>query len=61
MSVEELLARARAELARVHVRDVDQQRQGGALLVDIRPYRVRMAEGEIADLPSVLGGSTAIS
>ncbi|GAB3443890.1 rhodanese-like domain-containing protein [Actinophytocola sediminis] len=47
MNVEGLLARARAELDRVYVRDAYERQRRGALLVDIRPYHNRLAEGEI--------------
>ncbi|MGH8906244.1 MAG: rhodanese-like domain-containing protein [Egibacteraceae bacterium] len=47
MTADEMLAQARAELNRVGPRQADQLRQRGALVVDIRPYTNREAEGEI--------------
>lgn len=47
VSVRTLLATARAELDRVYVRDAYELSRRGALLVDIRPYHNRLAEGEI--------------
>jgi rhodanese-related sulfurtransferase len=48
VNVEALLARARAGIERVYVHDAYGLQQRGALLVDIRPYHNRLAEGEIA-------------
>lgn len=47
MSVEEFLNQARAEISRVEPAEADALRRDGALLVDIRPWRNRRAEGEI--------------
>jgi rhodanese-related sulfurtransferase len=47
VTVEEVLAEARAELVRLHPHQADEWRQRGALLVDIRPHANRAAEGEI--------------
>ncbi|OLF12295.1 sulfurtransferase [Actinophytocola xinjiangensis] len=47
MNVQGLLATARAELDRVYVHDAVTLQRRGALLVDIRPYHNRLAEGEI--------------
>ncbi|MFI6210846.1 rhodanese-like domain-containing protein [Nocardia brasiliensis] len=47
MSAEELLARARENLVRVSPEQAESLRTAGALLVDIRPYANRSAEGEI--------------
>ncbi|HWE92204.1 MAG TPA: rhodanese-like domain-containing protein, partial [Pseudonocardiaceae bacterium] len=47
MSVDELLAAARAEIDRVTPEQADELRRSGALLVDIRPQATRLAEGEI--------------
>jgi rhodanese-related sulfurtransferase len=47
MTVDDMLAQARAELDRVTPIEADQQRAAGALLVDIRPHANRLAEGEI--------------
>lgn len=47
MTVDELLADARAELDRVTPEDADRLRRDGALVVDIRPHANRLAEGEI--------------
>lgn len=47
MTVDELLADARAELHRVTPQEADELRRAGALLVDIRPHADRSAEGEI--------------
>lgn len=43
-----LLASARAELDRIYVHDALELQRRGALLVDIRPYHNRLAEGEIS-------------
>jgi rhodanese-related sulfurtransferase len=48
VNVETLLARARAGIDRVYVHDACELQRRGALLVDIRPYHNRLAEGEIA-------------
>ncbi|GDY31899.1 rhodanese-like domain-containing protein [Gandjariella thermophila] len=47
MTVDELLAEARAGLDRVDPHRADALRRSGALLVDIRPHAFRLAEGEI--------------
>jgi rhodanese-related sulfurtransferase len=47
MTVDELLAEARAELHRVDPQAADELRRSGGLLVDIRPHAFRLAEGEI--------------
>lgn len=47
MTVDELLAEARAEIDRVTPARAYQLRESGALLVDIRPQADRTAEGEI--------------
>lgn len=49
MTIDELLAQARAELDRVTPRQADELRGAGALIVDIRPHADRLAEGEIPD------------
>jgi rhodanese-related sulfurtransferase len=49
MTIDELLAQARAELDRVTPEQADELRRAGALIVDIRPYANRLAEGEIPD------------
>jgi rhodanese-related sulfurtransferase len=49
VTVDEVLAAARAELDRVPPARADELRRAGALLVDIRPYANRLAEGEIPD------------
>jgi rhodanese-related sulfurtransferase len=46
-AVDRLLAEARAELTRVVPGEADRLRQAGALVVDIRPFANRQAEGEI--------------
>lgn len=46
-TVDEMLAAARARLARVGPAQADQAVQAGAVLVDIRPAQQRAAEGEI--------------
>lgn len=47
MSVDTMLADARAALDRVTPEQADAERRAGALLVDIRPFANRLAEGEI--------------
>ena len=47
MTVDELLARARARLVRLLPRDAAEARDRGALLVDIRPQAQRSEEGGI--------------
>jgi rhodanese-related sulfurtransferase len=49
VTIDEVLAQARAELDRVTPQRADELRRAGALLVDIRPYANRLAEGEIPD------------
>jgi rhodanese-related sulfurtransferase len=49
VTIDEVLAHARAELHRVTPQRADELRRAGALLVDIRPYANRLAEGEIPD------------
>jgi rhodanese-related sulfurtransferase len=49
VTIDEMLARARAELDRVTPQRADELRRAGALLVDIRPHANRLAEGEIPD------------
>lgn len=46
-TVDDVLAQARAELARVTPKEADTLRREGALVVDIRPHANRAAEGEI--------------
>lgn len=46
-AVDRLLAAARSRLARLDPRAAAQAQRDGALLVDIRPFGVRRAEGEI--------------
>jgi rhodanese-related sulfurtransferase len=48
-AVDRLLAEARAELTRVAPDEAERLRQSGALVVDIRPFANREAEGEIPD------------
>jgi rhodanese-related sulfurtransferase len=47
MTAEALLAEARAALDRVDPVEADRLRRNGALIVDLRPYAQRAAEGEI--------------
>ena len=47
ISVEEMLARARARLSRLTPRQAHRAVAGGALLVDIRPAWQRASEGEV--------------
>jgi rhodanese-related sulfurtransferase len=47
MTVDELLAEARADLIRVDPYQADELRQHGALVVDLRPHGDRVADGEI--------------
>lgn len=47
MSADDYLRAAREELRRVGPHEAEALRQEGALLVDIRPLRDRVAEGEI--------------
>ncbi|HEY3608423.1 MAG TPA: rhodanese-like domain-containing protein [Pseudonocardiaceae bacterium] len=49
MTIDEVLAQARAGLDRVTPARADELRRAGALLVDIRPHANRLAEGEIPD------------
>ena len=49
MTIDEVLAQARAGLDRVTPQRADELRRAGALLVDIRPHANRLAEGEIPD------------
>ena len=49
MTIDEVLAHARAGLDRVTPQRADELRRAGALLVDIRPHANRLAEGEIPD------------
>ena len=49
MTIDEVLAQARAGLDRVTPAQADELRRAGALLVDIRPHANRLAEGEIPD------------
>jgi rhodanese-related sulfurtransferase len=49
MTVDEVLAAARADLDRVTPARAEELRLSGALFVDIRPYANRLAEGEIPD------------
>jgi rhodanese-related sulfurtransferase len=46
-TVDQMLAAARARLARVSPRQAQREATAGALLVDIRPQAQRAAEGEI--------------
>lgn len=48
-TVDDLLADARAGLTRLDPAEVAAAQREGAILVDIRPYRQRVAEGEIPD------------
>ena len=47
MTIDTMLAAARAGLDRVTARQADAEHRAGALLVDIRPFVNRSAEGEI--------------
>lgn len=47
MTADGLLMQARAELSRIGPYQADQMRRHGALIVDLRPYANRAAEGEI--------------
>ncbi len=47
MTVEELLAAARARISPLSPADAAAAREAGAVLVDIRPHAFRAAEGEI--------------
>jgi rhodanese-related sulfurtransferase len=47
ITIDDMLAQARAGLDRVTPTQADALRAAGALLVDIRPYANRLAEGEI--------------
>lgn len=47
LTVDDLLAEARAELPRLGPAEAAAAQRAGALLVDIRPYALRAAEGEI--------------
>lgn len=47
MNVDELLARARARLVRVEAARAAEELAAGALLVDIRPFDQRAAQGDI--------------
>jgi rhodanese-related sulfurtransferase len=49
VTIDEVLAQARAGLDRVTPERADELRKAGALLVDIRPHANRLAEGEIPD------------
>jgi len=49
VTIDEVLAQARAGLDRVTPAQADELRRAGALLVDIRPHANRLAEGEIPD------------
>jgi len=49
VTIDEVLAQARAALDRVTPQRADELRRSGALLVDIRPHANRLAEGEIPD------------
>jgi rhodanese-related sulfurtransferase len=49
VTIDEVLAQARAALDRVTPQRADELRRAGALLVDIRPHANRLAEGEIPD------------
>ena len=53
-AVDEMLARARAELNRVTPSQADELRTAGALFVDLRPHANRLAEGEIPTLKADL-------
>ncbi len=48
-SIDEILAAARARLARLHPWEAFRELRDGALLVDIRPAAQRAAEGEVPD------------
>jgi len=64
MTVEKLLAQARARIAPLSSAAAYRARQDGAVLVDIRPHAFRAAEGEIPGAlvveHNVTGGSAAI-
>jgi rhodanese-related sulfurtransferase len=47
LTVDDLLAEARAELRRLEPAEAAAARAAGAVLVDIRPHALRAAEGEI--------------
>lgn len=47
LTVDDLLAEARAGLRRLSPSEADRARRDGAVLVDIRPSELRAAEGEI--------------
>lgn len=47
MTIDVLLADARSGLDRVTPQQADEERRSGALLIDIRPFANRQAEGEI--------------
>jgi rhodanese-related sulfurtransferase len=47
MTIDELLAIARARLDRVDASDLEDERAAGALIVDIRPVEQRQRDGEL--------------
>jgi len=47
VTIDELLAAARARLSRVAPADLDAERAAGALIVDIRPLEQRERDGEL--------------
>jgi rhodanese-related sulfurtransferase len=47
VSIEEMLAEARADLIRVPPEDLTRERSEGALVVDIRPFEQRNRDGEL--------------
>ena len=49
LTIEEVLARARRGLRRLHPQEAADAVRGGAVLVDIRPAAQRRAEGEVPD------------
>jgi rhodanese-related sulfurtransferase len=49
VTIDELLAAARARLDRVEPADLDAARAAGALIVDIRPVEQRERDGELDD------------
>jgi rhodanese-related sulfurtransferase len=48
VSIDDLLAAARARLDRVEAADLEAERAAGALVVDIRPVEQRSRDGELA-------------
>lgn len=54
-SVDRLLAIARSGLRRVEPADFDRLVGEGALVVDVRPFEIRQAEGDLPDATLVVG------